>query len=78
LAEGKESFLILSCMDRDEAFAVPFSWLHQNKKNLNMTDRGERSYWHIPVTTLENGRLAINMSKVGAKAALNPYRFALK
>lgn len=78
LAEGKESFFVLSCMDRDEAFAVPFSWLQKNKKNLNMTDRGERSYWHVPVTTLDDGALAIKMSKVGAKSELKPYRFALK
>jgi hypothetical protein len=78
LAEGKESFFVLSCMDQDEAFAIPYSWLEKNKKNLNMTDRGERSYWHVPVTTLDNGAFAINMSKVGTKAALGPYLFALK
>lgn len=78
LAEGNESFLILSCMDREEAFAVPYSWLQKNKKHLNMTDRGERSYWHIPVTTLDDGSLGINMSKVGTKSALKSYSFALK
>lgn len=77
LSEGRESFFILSCMDRDEAFAVPYSWLEKNKKNLNMTDRGERSYWHVPVTTLDNGKLAINMSKVGTKAPLESYRYSL-
>jgi hypothetical protein len=45
---------------------------------LNISDKGDRSYWHVPVTTLEGGTLAINMSKVGTKAALEPYRFALK
>jgi len=64
-------------MDRDEAFAVPYSWLEKNKKNFNMTDRGDRSYWHVSVTTLENGKLAINMSKVGSKAVLDPYRYSL-
>jgi hypothetical protein len=63
-------------MDRDEAFAVPYSWLEKNKKNLNVTDRGERSYWHIPVTTLEGGNLAINTSRVGKKAPLQPYRYS--
>lgn len=38
--------------DRDEAFAVPYSWIVSNKNNLNMTDRGERSYWHITLTIL--------------------------
>ncbi|HUY14833.1 MAG TPA: hypothetical protein VMX16_14565 [Terriglobia bacterium] len=78
LADGKESFFIISCMDREEAFAVPYSWLQKNKKNLSMTDRGDRSYWQIPTTTLENGGLAINLSKVGSKTALEQYRYAMK
>lgn len=75
LAEGKEAYFLLSCMDRDEAYAVPYSWLLENKKNLNKTDRGEKSYWHLALTTAEGGRLAINVSKVGGKTPLEPYRF---
>jgi hypothetical protein len=78
LAEGKESYFIISCMDRDEAFSVPYSWIEKNKTNLNMTNRGDRSYWHVPITTLEGGGLAINTSKVGGKTALEPYRFEFK
>jgi len=77
LAEAKHGFFVLSCMDRDEAFAVPYSWLAANKKNLNMTENGDRSYWHIPVTTLDNGNLAINTSKIGTKTSLEPFKFAL-
>lgn len=75
LAEGKEAYFILSCMDRDEAYAVPYSWLLENKKNLNKTDTGDRSYWHIALTTLEAGNLAINISRIGVKKSLAPYRF---
>jgi hypothetical protein len=75
LSEGKEAFFVLSCMDRNEAFAIPYSWILKNKKNLNVTDRGDRSYRHVPVTTLETGKLAINMSKIQTKAPLEPYRF---
>jgi hypothetical protein len=78
LAQGKESFFIISCMDRNEAFAVPYSWIHKNKQHLNMTDRGDRSYWHIPITMLDNGTPAINMSKIGSKAGLEPYRYSLR
>lgn len=77
LSEAADGFLILSCMDRDDAFAIPYSWLAANKKNLNMTENGERSYWHIAMTTLGGGDLAINVSKIGDKVALKPYRFAL-
>jgi hypothetical protein len=75
LAEGKESYFVLSCMDRDEAYAVPYSWIVENKDNLNMTDRGERSYWHIALTLLDSDALAINVSRIGSKTPLGPYRF---
>ncbi len=78
LAGGKESYFILSCMDRDEAFAVPYSWLLKNKKNFNMTDRDGRSYWHVALTTLESDKLAINVSKTGGKTPLAPYRFGFQ
>ncbi len=78
LSEGKESYFILSCMDRNDAFAIPYSWIEQNKKNLNVTDRGDRSYWHVPVTTMETGKLAINASRIQSKASLEPYRFEFK
>jgi len=77
LAEGKESYFVLSCMDRNEAYALPYAWILDNKKNLNMTDRGERSYWHIALTTLGGDALAINVSRVGNKTSLEPYRFKL-
>jgi hypothetical protein len=77
LAEGDESYFIISCMDRDEAFAVPFSWLQANKDSLNRTDSGDRFYWHIAITTLDDGGLAINSSKIGLKTPLSPYRFAM-
>jgi hypothetical protein len=75
LAEGEESYFILSCMDRDEAFAVPYTWIRDNKNNLNMTARGQKSYWHVALTTVDGARLAINVSKAGGKFALEPYRF---
>ena len=77
LAEGKQAYFILACMDRSEAYAIPYSWIVANKQNLNMTDNGERSYWHVAITTLESGALAINTSKIGVKTSLEPYRFQL-
>jgi hypothetical protein len=75
LAEGKEGYFVLSCMDRNEAYAVPYSVVDENKKNLNMTDRGDRSYWHVALTTLEDGSLAINLSRIGMKLSLKPFAF---
>ena len=76
LAEGK-SYLILCCMDLDAAFAVPQAWFAQNKSDLNVTERPEgKSYWHIPLTTLPDGSLAINLTRTGKKYSLEPHRFS--
>lgn len=75
LAEGKDSYFVLSCMDRDEAYAVPHSALEKHKKNLSKTDRGDKSYWHVVLTTLEDGSLAINLSRIGTKVSLKPFAF---
>jgi hypothetical protein len=62
-------------MDRDEAYAIPYSWMSINKRNLSMTENGEKSFWQVPLTTLGDGSLAINVSKIGEKFSLLPYRF---
>jgi hypothetical protein len=41
----------------------------------NMTDRGEKSYWHVVLTALDGGSLAINLSRIGKKLALKPFAF---
>jgi hypothetical protein len=76
LADADEGYFVLSCMDRDEAYAVPYSVINQNKNSLNMTDRGDRSYWHIALTTLDDGALALNLSRIGRKLSLKPFSFA--
>ena len=76
LAEAKDGYFVLACMDRAEAFAVPYSWISANKINLNRTENGDRSYWHLALTTLDEGKLAINTSKIGVKTPLEPYRFS--
>ena len=75
LADGRDAYFILSCMDRNEGFAIPYAWLKKNRANLNQTDRGDKSYWHVPVTTIDGGALAINMSKVGTKYPLSSFKF---
>jgi hypothetical protein len=77
LSDG-EGYLLLCCMDRNDAFAVPQSWLVENKHNLNSTERSDGSiYWHIALTMLSEGALAINLTKIGRKYDLAPHRFVL-
>ena len=74
LSEGcKESFFILSCMDRDDAFAIPYSWLLKNKENLSKSDEGDRSYWHVPIVRFDGDRLAIRTIAVRESACLSEF-----
>ena len=73
-----DGYLILACMDQDSAYAVPQKWLAANVVDLNSTvEEDGRSYWHIPLTTMDDGGLAINVPGIGRKYPLEPYRFPL-
>jgi hypothetical protein len=77
LKEGEDSYLILACMDSDDAFALPYRWITTQKRFLNMTERGDRSYWHIHLTALDDGSLAIIVAKKKEKVPLAKYRYSL-
>jgi len=76
LREGKESYLILACMDLNEAFAIPYDRLLQILPKLNQTRKENgKNYWHIAVTNTDNG-LAINLSRVKELMSLAQFRYA--
>ena len=60
--EGEESFS-WQCMDLNDAFALPHKWITTQKQFLNMTERGDRTYWHILLATLDDNGIAINLAK---------------
>jgi hypothetical protein len=77
LNEGEEAFFLLACVDSDEAFALPYKWITTQKQFLNMTDRGDRSYWHIHLATLDEGALAINLHKKKEKVPLTKFQYSI-
>ena len=78
LKDGKQSFFILACMDRSEAYAIPHSDIENILPLLNTTVRSKgQIYWHVAITTMSDGDLAINLSKTGAKIGLKGYAFPL-
>lgn len=76
LKEGKQSFFVLGCMDRTDAYAVPFSKVAELLPNLNQTEKGDRSYWHVALN-LDDGILKWNVSQIGLKLSLDEYRFSV-
>lgn len=55
LSNGSEGYLILGLLDRDEAIALPISFVSQLLDDLNITQRHDgRHYWHIHVAKIED------------------------
>ena len=76
LEEAKESFFVLGCMDRNEAYAIPLDDLKILLPDLNQTIKSDRSYWHVALTN-DGEAIKLNLSKVGKLIDLKPYRFDL-
>ena len=78
LKDGQKSFLLITCMDRSEAYAIPYSVVVGNLPNLNKTNPQNREpYWHIILDQNENDELIWNMSKAKKKLALAGYAVPL-
>jgi hypothetical protein len=78
LKEGEDSYLLLACMDLEDAFGVPYQWITTQKQFLNMTPpRSDRSYWYLGFALMDDGGLAINLSKKNEKVPLAKYQYSL-
>ena len=78
MKEGVEGYFVLACMDRNEAFAIPYELLVENLENLNRTEKQDRYHWHIHIAKDEQDRLYWNLSKVKQKIALDKYGYSFK
>lgn len=77
LAEGKQSYFVLSCMDRDEAFAIPFSIVKEHLPNLHTTNLEDgRYYWHIRLHD-EGSSLSLSLPKQKRSLSLTEYAIKL-
>lgn len=74
IRKAKDGFLILGCADSNVAYALPLRFLEENLDNLNKTEKeGGKSYWHIALVS-DGGVIKFNLSKIGKKLDLTPYR----
>jgi hypothetical protein len=74
LEGGKDALFVLGCMDRDEAFAIPLSVFSTFLPKLNQTVREDGArYWHVVITTNEDGKPALYCSRTGEKLDLRTF-----
>ena len=76
LAEGKQGLYVLGCVGRNEAFAIPYEWIHARVESLSFTERGDSKHWHILLYPTDNGQLVLRL-KNGKNESLDHFRLAL-
>lgn len=54
---GAKGFFVLGCVDRGEAFALPYSWIKLRLPELYVTEKEEKRYWHIVLAETNDGEL---------------------
>ena len=77
LSGAEEAVHVLGCMDLDRAFVIPLATLQSFLPKLNQTARDGNAYWHVVITTLEGGELALYSSRTGESIALTPFAMAV-
>ena len=78
LGEGERSFLILGCMDRDAAFAIPRDVIRSCIDNLNTSTKADgQVYWHIHLQEAPSGEISILLPKKRSQLSLMPYLLKL-
>ena len=75
LAEADQGYLLLGCMDRDAAYAIPREVLLPLLEALNTTTRADsgKSHWHIHLVERNEG-LALLLPKTETVLNVEPYR----
>ncbi len=59
LSGAASGFYVLGCIGRNEAYALPFEWIHSRMKYFNATEYNGKSYCHIVLGSTDSGGLVL-------------------
>ena len=59
LEAGEAGYFALGCVDKEVAFVLPRSVISDQLPHLGMTDRPDRSYWHIHLVEDASGAMSL-------------------
>jgi hypothetical protein len=78
LGDAENGFLVLGCMDRNDAFALPLSVVRGSLKALNITEREDgKHYWHLHLAEKADGAIELLLPKIKSSLPLSPYLLTL-
>jgi hypothetical protein len=74
LAKGKTSFVVLGCMDRDHAYAIPLERIQKLLPHLHRT--GDR-HWHLALEESDSGQIELAVPKAGSRIGMTEFEVKL-
>jgi hypothetical protein len=78
LGEVERGYLVLGCMDRNEAFAIPVDKFHLLLTTLNTTEKEDGSfYWHLHLSEDQLGKLSLMLPKQKETLSLSSFVICL-
>jgi hypothetical protein len=76
LSSASVGLLVLGCIGRNEAYAIPRSWVHSKLKFLNTTEMKDETYWHLYLNPDGEGRLLLRLN-TGQEESLESFKLGL-
>jgi len=75
LSDGT-GFYVLGCFGKNEAYALPFGWIHSKMNDLDKTEQEDAKYCHVFICSTEAGGMALWL-KTGKLLPVDEFRIAL-
>lgn len=67
LSEAVTGLLVLGCIGRGEAYAIPYLWIHGELNSLYVTERTDHKYWHLVLEPDATGCLELRLRNGGGE-----------
>ena len=75
LSKAKASFIVLGCMDRDRAYAIPYERITKLLPHLHRTPQ---RHWHLVLEENSAGDVELAVPKTGSKIGLKEFEVELE
>ena len=75
LSKAKTSFIVLGCVDRDRAYAIPFERISKLLPHLHRTPQ---RHWHLVLEENPAGDIELAVPKTGSKIGLKEFEVRLE
>jgi len=76
LGEASQGLYVLGCIGRDEAYMLPYQWIHSRIGYLNVTEREDNAHFHILLYPTTSGSVALRLNN-GQNEPLDKFKLAL-